>query len=155
MIICIRGVLRSSMHSTKTIFRTVPDSKWLKSTWEPKIRGKAVKWDNSHVPPVAAASQSHTRPTCTVLRIFLALLALSFALWVLLSIQSQAHHLENLFMASLWCSGSSVLHHVFELMHMQAQELRNASCRGGEITLGNEWEIKIKYSANECFYIQS
>lgn len=44
---------------------------------------KTVKWDNSYVPPVVAASQSHERPTCTVLRTFLTplhfLLHLSFA----------------------------------------------------------------------------
>lgn len=43
-------------------------------------QGKAVKWDNSYVSPIVAASQSPTRPTCIVLRIFLALLAFPFAL---------------------------------------------------------------------------
>lgn len=71
--------MRSSVHSTKTVFKTVPDSKWLQSTWESKTRGRAVKWDNSYVPPVVAASQSHTRPMFTLLRIFLTLLAFSFA----------------------------------------------------------------------------
>lgn len=154
-IICIRGVLRSSMHSTKTVFKTVPDSKWLQSTWEPKTWRQNCKVGQFLCPTCCCCLSVSWKTYMYCPQDFSYSPSFSFALEFCWPFRSQPHYLENLFMASLCHAGSSVLHHVFELMHMQAQVLRNVSCRVGKITLRNEWEIKIKYSANECFCIQS
>lgn len=66
------------MHSTKTVFKTVPVQNGCSLLGNRRPETKLLKWDNSYVPPIVAASQSHARPTCTVLRIFLTLLPFFF-----------------------------------------------------------------------------